>query len=57
MESDATMVFDHEVDRARSFAVDARNERLMLWRLDQLVQKDDPEWQDFEAEFEESTDE
>lgn len=56
-ESDTTMVFDHEVNRARSFAADARNERLILWRLDQLVQKNDPEWQDMEAEIWEATNE
>ena len=45
--------FDHEVERAKAFAADARNERLILWRLDQLTQEDDPDWQDFENESEE----
>ena len=41
-------VFDHEISRARSFASDARNGRLMLWRLDKLTREADPEWQDVE---------
>ena len=42
-------VFSHEIDRARSFASDARNRRNALWHLNTLLAEADPEWSDVEA--------
>ena len=51
---DGVRAFDHEVARARSFALDARNSRLILWRLDKLAREADPAWEDFEVDDTES---
>ena len=47
-DGESVRVFSHEIDRARSFASDARNQRSVLWHLNMLSAEDDPEWIDVE---------
>ena len=43
-------VFDNEIERARSFASDARNRRYILWQIDDLEAEMDAKWYDIESE-------
>lgn len=43
-------VFDNEIERARSFASDAQNERYALWRIDELVAEMNTKWINIESE-------
>lgn len=43
-------VFDNEIERARSFAGDAQNERHVLWQIAGLVVETDTQWINIESE-------
>lgn len=50
-EPDGTIhVFEHEIDRARSFALDARNSSYVTWYLDSLDVESRAQWFDIESD-------
>ena len=47
---DRICVFDHEIERAKIFASDARNKRHALWKIDELDVEASTRWVNIESE-------